>query len=74
MLWRGRDEGDRDTPNIGAGLPALTLPVKSWEPQPVQPVSLSQSVTTEGLAVEGQKRPAVQPVGLETRGFLLRCL
>lgn len=39
--------GDQNTLNTRAGLPALTLLMKSWEPQPVQPVSLFQSVMTE---------------------------
>lgn len=47
VLWRRKD-GDQDTPTTRAGIPVLTPPVKSWELQPVQPVSLSQSVTAEG--------------------------
>lgn len=43
LHMEGGDEGGQNTPNTGAGIPALTLPVKSWEPQPVQPVSFLKS-------------------------------
>lgn len=43
LHMKGGNEGGQNTPNTGAGIPALTLPVKSWKPQPVQPVSFFKS-------------------------------